>query len=264
MEQKTVSGGKSITSTAISYGLAKIQVSINTMIDKVEGTSLSGVCNVEGCNGSIGNVATCKNCQKVYSSNRDPSLLKAYRFSPDEQILVSEAQRESLKNFDSQILVLGTIPSEKLDIRTVIETGYYLTPQKSKKKTDNQRAYLTIFEGLRSSGKIVVVKFSVRTTQKLGVLMPFYDESTNTKAIVIKEIAYGEQLRVFDIEFEKDQIPTSEEEQQGISFINSLKEIDPHAVENDFTKKFEEILKGEPITVSTEQKSGSSMDFFKQ
>lgn len=41
--------GRSITSTNISYGLAKIPVSISTMIDKVEGTSLKGICNVPEC-----------------------------------------------------------------------------------------------------------------------------------------------------------------------------------------------------------------------
>ena len=262
MNQKTVSGGRAITSTNISYGLAKIPVSISTMIDKVEGTSLSGVC--PDCKEGIGNIATCKGCSRVFNSNRDPSLLKAYKFSDSEQILVSEAQRKSLNDFDSQIVVLGTIPKDKLDLRTV-GTGYYLTPQKSKKKTDNQRAYLTVFEGLRSSGKIVVCKYSVRTSQKLGVLVPYFDETTNAKAIIIKEIAYGEQLRKFDIEFDKDQIPTSEEEQSGISFINSLKEVNPLEVVNDFTTKFEEILKGEPMTVNAETKqTGSAMSFFTQ
>lgn len=258
-----VSEGRAITSTNISYGLAKIPVSISTMIDKVEGTSLSGVCNVEGCGCGIKNVATCSGCEKIYSSNRDPSLLKAYKFSDDEQILVSKEQRDSLKNFDSQIVVFGTIPSEALDLRTV-GTGYYLTPKKSKKKTDNQCAYLTVFEGIRSSAKSVIVKYSVRTVQKLGVLVAHYEESTNTKAIVLKELAYGDQLRKFDLEFDQDQIPTSEQEQQGIAFINSLKEVNPKEIVNDFAVKFEEILKGEPMTVSSEpQKEGSAMDMFK-
>ena len=260
--------GRSITKTNISYGLAKIPVSISTMIDKVEGTTLSGVC--PACQGSIGNTVLCKNeeCErshkdKCFKSSRDPELLKAYKFSDEEQVLVSAEQREELKNFDSQIIVQGTIPTNALDLRT-IGTGYYLTPQKEKKKTDNQRAYLTVFEGLKSSGKIVVVKYSVRTTQKLGILVPYFDEATNTKAILLKEIAYGEQLREFDLKFDDDQIPTSEEEQSGIAFINSLKEINPLEIVNDFTKKFEEILKGEPIIVGNEiKKQGSSMAMFK-
>lgn len=257
-----VSEGRAITSTNISYGLAKIPVSISTMIDKVEGTSLSGIC--PDCKDSIGNVATCKGCSKVFSSNRDPSLLKAYKFSDDEQILVSEEQRNHLKDFDSQILVLGSIPREDLDVRMFL-AGYYLTPKKSKKKTDNQRAYLTIFEGIKSSGKAIIVKYSVRTAQKFGVLLTHYNEETNEKAIVLKEIAYGEQLREFDLKFDEDQIPTSEEEQQGIAFVNSLKAVNPNEVENDFTKKFEEILKGEPMEITTTVKeSGSAMGMFAQ
>jgi len=225
-----VTDGRAITSTHISYGLAKIPVSISTMIDKVEGSSLKGVC--PECQGSIGNKVLCKNeeCSKshlenCFSSSRDPTLLKAYQFD-DEQILVSQEQRDNLKNFDSQITVLGIIPAKELDLR-LVGTGYYLTPKKSKKKTDNQRAYLTVFEGLKNTEKVVIVKYSVRTKQNLGVLVPYYEEKSNTKAIILKELAYGDQLRVFDQKFDEDQIPTSEEEQQGISFIDSLKEIDP-------------------------------------
>lgn len=257
---KTVSSGRAITSTNIAYGLAKIPVSISTMIDKVEGTSLSGIC--PDCKGSIGNIAQCKECDKRFTSNRDPTLLKAYKFSDDEQIIVSAEQRENLKNFDSQILVLGTINHDDLDIRSV-SAGYYLTPKKSKKKTDNQRAYLTIFEGLKNSDKVVIVKFSVRTTQKLGVLIPYFNVKQNTKAIILKELAYGEQLRQFDLEYDEEQIPTESEEEQGMNFINSLKSINPHEIQNDFTIKFEEILKGETVEIAEPTQQGSSMDMFK-
>ena len=252
--------GRAITSTNISYGLAKIPVSISTMVDKVDGASLSGVC--PDCQDSIGNVATCKGCSTVFTSNRDPRLLKAYKFSDDEQVIISAEQRENLKNFDSQILVQGSIPIEEIDYRN-FTGGYYLTPKKSKKKTDNVKAYLTVFEGLRLTNMAMVVKYSVRSKQNLGLIIAHFDEISNTKALVLKEICYGEQLREFDLEYDEEQIPNSQEEQAGMSFVNNLDQINPQEIENDFTTKFEEILKNpdKVIEVETETK-GSAMDMF--
>ena len=260
VESKKVSSGRAITSTNISYGLAKIPVSISTMVDKVDGASLSGVC--PECKDSIGNVATCKGCSTVFTSNRDPRLLKAYKFSDDEQVIISAEQRENLKNFDSQILVQGTIPMQEIDYRN-FTGGYYLTPKKSKKKTDNVKAYLTVFEGLRLTNMAMVVKYSVRSKQNLGLIIAYFDEAKNTKCLVIKELCYGEQLREFDLEYDEEQIPNSEEEQAGMSFVSSLKTVNPQEIENDFTTKFEEILKNpdKVIEVETEAK-GSAMAMF--
>ena len=81
--------------------------------------------------------------------------------------------------------------------------------------------------------------------------------------MVIKELCYGEQLREFDLEYDEEQIPNSQEEQAGMSFVNSLKTVNIQEIENDFTTKFEEILKNpdKVIEVETETK-GSAMDMF--
>ena len=134
----------------------------------------------------------------------------------------------------------------------------------SKKKTDNVKAYLTIFEGLRLTNTAMVVKYSVRSKQNLGLIIAQFDESTNTKALVIKEICYGEQLRVFDLEFPQDQIPNETEEQAGMAFINNLPSVKPQDIVNDFKVKFEEILKNpdQVIELETPVSKGSVMDMF--
>ena len=62
---------------------------------------------------------------------------------------------------------------------------------------------------------------------------------------------------------DEEQIPNSEEEQAGMNFVNSLKTVNPQEIENDFTTKFEEILKNPDkiIEVETEAK-GSAMAMF--
>jgi non-homologous end joining protein Ku len=262
MESKKVSSGKAITNTNISYKLAKIPVSISTMVDKVDGVSLKGLCPHCKDKNGIGNVATCKGCSTVFTGHGDKSLLKTYNFSKEDQLIISAEQRENLKNFDKRIRVQGTIPMEKIDYRN-FTGGYYLTPQKSKKKTDNVKAYLTVYEGLRLSNMAMVVKYSVRSKQNLGLIIAYFDEVKNTKCLVVKELCYGEQLREFDLEFDEEQIPNSEEEQAGMSFINSLKTVNPQEIENDFTTKFEEILKNPDKIIEVEtQTKGSAMAMF--
>ena len=54
------------------------------------------------------------------------------------------------------------------------------------------------------------------------------------------------------------------EEKAGISFVNKIDEIDPSTIQNNFTLKFEEILKNPseiPIPEVKESK-GSVMDMF--
>ena len=111
----------------------------------------------------------------------------------------------------------------------------------------------------------LVVKYAVtKDKEHLGLVIPHFDESTNTKYMIIKETCYGEQLKEFTETYEEDQIPNELEEQAGISFVTKIDEIDPSTIQNNFTLKFEEILKNpSEIPIAVEEKSkGSVMDMF--
>lgn len=245
---------RSLQTTNVSYGLQKIPVRIGTLVKETE-TGLSGCCADPNCLGDTGSKTYCKKCETIYESRTE--IRKAYKFDDDEKMVLSQEQIDSLKDFDSQILVLGTIPQEQVDIRTVIG-GYYLAPAKSKKKNDYEKLFLVLFEGLKNSKKAIVCKYAIRTKQKLGILVPYENETTKT--IIIKQIAYHDELREFDEKFTTEL--KKEEIEMGDNFLNSLKEIDPKSIENDYVAKLEEYLKGEPMEIEVKE-TESNMDFFK-
>lgn len=261
---------KAYRKLTLNFGLFfKLPISVSSMIEEQKGKSLMGIC--PHCNNTdgIANIATCKNesCKTVFTSNRDKTLNKAYKFSDEDIVLISAEQRENLKNhIKEEIVIQGKISMSKIDYRNFTGKGYYLIPQNLKgKKTDNSKGYLAILDGLRLSNMALVVKYAVtKDKEHLGLVIPQFDESTNTKYMIIKETCYGEQLKEFTETYEKDQIPNELEEKAGISFVNKIDEIDPSTIQNNFTLKFEEILKNPseiPIPEVKESK-GSVMDMF--
>jgi len=262
---------KAYRKSTLNFGLFfKIPIRVSSKVVEQTGNSLMGICphckNTDG----IANIATCKNesCKTIFKSNRDPSLLKAYKFSGNDITIISAEQRENLKNHIKQeIVIMGKKSMSKIDYRNFTGKGYYLIPQNLKgKKTENTRAYLTVYEGLRLSNMALVVKYAVtKDKEHLGLVIPHFDESTNTKCMIIKETCYGEQLKEFTETYEEDQIPNELEEQAGMSFVRKLDEIDPSTIANDFSLKFDEILKNpDQISIEVEEKEtkGSAMDMF--
>ncbi len=241
-------------------GTQKIDVGICTMISETK-TSFKNSC--PECQESVGMYIKCKNedCTKNHDDNKfsswkDEDLVKGYEVAKGEIHNLSAEQLASLKEVDGEMKVLGTIPMENIDYRTLIG-GYYLNPAKSKKPKEQkslEKMFVILRDGLYKSNKAVVVQFAVRTTQKLGLLIPYND------TIIVKQIAYGQELKEFDEQFET--ILTPEEAELGNNFVSALKEINPLEVEHQWSKTMEEILKGEPLTVEIKQ-AEDELSFFK-
>jgi DNA end-binding protein Ku len=243
-------------STKIVSGLQAFDVRICTMIDEVK-TSMASSC--PACNDRIGNKVVCKNeeCKKEFSSFKDKEIIKGYEISKGDIHNLSDENIEELKNyFDGQMNVKGTIPLSKIDYRTIIG-GVYLAPAKSKKKADQARLekmFVVLRDGLFKSKKAIVVEYSIRSKQKLGLLIPFND------TIIVKQIAYGVELREFDESYAVEL--SADELELGTNFVTALKEIDPLEIEHQWSTKMEELLKGEPMTVAVAEPK-DDLGFFK-
>lgn len=246
---------RSIQSTSIVNGLQKIDVRICTMISEVK-TSLASSC--PDCNDRIGTKCFCKNesCNKEFTSFQDKDIVKGYEVAKGDIHNLTDEQIEGLKDVNGQMIVLGTIPLSQVDFRTLIG-GYYLSPASSKKSAEKkslEKMFVILRDGLFKSDKAIVVQYAVRSSQKLGLLIP------HNNTILIKQIAYGVELREFDEQFET--ILTPDEAELGNNFVSALKEINPLEVEHQWSNTMEEILKGEPLTVETKQ-SKDELSFFK-
>jgi DNA end-binding protein Ku len=235
---------RSISKVSISYGLHNIPVKVCTVV-RDSGTGMSNCC--PDCNGDVGHKNACKNCSKELNTK---DILKAYKVGEEKHIFTQD-ELTSLKNVEKSIDVAGITNIDAIDPR-YITGSYYLVPEVAKK------AYAILLQGMEKSGKAIVVKFALRGKQRLGVLVPQMIQDQGI--ILMRTLAFSTQVQSIDEELRYDL--TEVESDMGVSFINSLKEIDPTTIENQYAKQMEEILSGEMITVPTAKKQVDETAFF--
>lgn len=227
---------RSISKVSIAYGLHNIPVKVCTVV-RDSGTGMSNCC--PDCNGDVGHKNACKNCSKELGTKE---ILKAYKVGDEKHIFTPE-ELTSLKNVEKSIDVAGITNIDAIDPR-YITGSYYLVPEVAKK------AYAILLQGMEKSGKAIVVKFALRGKQRIGVLVP--QNVSGQGVILMRVLAFSNQVQPIDEELRYDL--TEEESDMGVSFINSLKDIDPESIENRYAKQMEEILSGEMISAPTIKK----------
>lgn len=241
---------RAITSSAITHKGQVIPVKIYTLVAS-DVSPLSNAC--ADCKGDIGHKNYCKGCEA-----QEPNTVKAYKISKDEKVVLTDDQLKKLKEVDGEIEVLGTVPKSDFDNK-LISGAYYLLPDLPKKKTGKSflKAYGIFQSGVNESDRHVVVRFSVRTKERIGVIQ------VQGNVLVLLAIAYNDQVRTIENE---PQIDLNDEEiQLGKEFVNKLEKTDLTTITNRFTEKLEKIIEGADVeTVSESQDdSDDGTGFFK-
>lgn len=245
------------TSSNIIYKAFHIPVKIGNF-QKTDTTGLK-----EGshcCQALVGRQKFCKECNKKIVLKTDEKLLKLFPLDKDNFRVVTDEQVQSLKDFDDTIEVLGTIKKTSIDYRLVCG-AFAVLPDKPKKKKSIkmfEKAYKVFERSVFESEKAIIVKFSTRQKQKIGIM------TSINNVITLLQIVYDDQFNEID---EIPQIEISEnEKKQGIVFLENLNEVNVSDIENDFAVKLEElIIHGEPLAVQVPQEeSHEELDFFKQ
>ena len=240
---------RAITSSAICYRGQVIPVKIYTLVES-DVSPLSNAC--ADCKGDIGHKNYCKGCEA-----QEPMTVKAYKVSKDEKIVLTDDQLKQLKEVDGEIEVLGTIPKADFESK-LISGAYYLLPDIPKKKTGKSfvKAYNILQSGIAESDSHVVVRFSVRTKERLGVIQ------VQGNVLVLLAIAYNDQVR--EIENEPTNDLNAEEIKMGKEFVNKIEKTDLTSITNRFKERLEKILEGADIqSVSSASEDDDGMGFFK-
>ena len=210
------------------------------------------------CNDLVGRKNYCKGCDNELESSQ---LLKIFPLDKDENHVFTKEQIESLKDFDDVIEVLGTIPKSDIDYRQVCGSFAVLPDKKQKKKSIKmfEKAYKVFERSINDSDKAIVVKFSTRQKQKLGIMTSIND------VIILLHIVYDELFNADEIEVPQIEVSDAERK-QGIDFIENLDLVDVSEIEDNFKLKLEELIqKGEPLTIQVPQEEAQEeMGFFKQ
>lgn len=236
---------RALVKTAITYGLHTIPVRIATMV-KSDETALSNAC--PKCQGDIGLKNYCKGCSAEVSH---AEMLKAYKISKTEKVVFTKEQIEAIKNTEKAIVVLGTMPKTSIDQR-MIEGGYYIMPDEKLKK-----AWGILFKALATGDKAMIVNYSVRSRQRLGIL------TVDNQTIVLLSMAYAEQL--VRVDEETDVQVTEKEIEMGMGFLKSLPPMDINTLSDDYKTKLEELIAGKPmIELKAEAPQKDETAFFTQ
>ena len=240
------------TSSNIVHGLQIIPVKIGNF-QKSDSTGLKQISPC--CHVPTSRKTTCSECEKELINKE---LLKGFPQGKDDHYIFSQEQIESLKDFDDIIEVLGTIPKDSIDYRMVCGS-FAVLPDKPKKKKQLQifkKAYKVFERAVAESDKVIVVKFSTRQKQKLGLM------TSINGVITLLHIVFD------DLFNEIDEIPeieiTEDEKKQGLAFIEKLDAINLTEIEDNFKVKLEELIeKGEPLTVTIpEANEKEELSFF--
>lgn len=245
---------KAYRNVAIISGKNAIPVKVCGMLEK-EQSIFSNTC--PNCNGSVGYQNICNGeCGEVIPYADIRKGYTTLKNGKETKIVFKKEQIDQLKSLEQYIRVVGSMPYDQIDIRTIGE-GYYVLPRKlepkKKNSPDSSQPYCAIVKALEDSGKVIQIKYTLAGKEKQGIL------TAQNGLIILKNVVYDEQLR------DSDEQPTAELKPTDIkkarNFIEALTQVDFSTVENEYTKAIEELLAGKvPKIVQTRQSDG--MDFF--
>lgn len=245
---------KAYRNVEIISGKNAIPVKVCGMTEK-EQSIFSNTC--PHCEGSVGYENKCQGeCGKTIAYSEIAKGYTTLKDGVEQKILFKKEQIAQLKSLEQQIKVIGSMPFDQIDIRTIGE-GYYILPRKlepkKKNSPDSTQPYCALVKGLEQSGKVIQIKYTLSGKEKLGIL------TAQNGLIILKNVVYDDQLR------ECDEEPTATlkpaEIKSAKNFIEALKQTDLTKVENEYSTAIEELLAGKvPEIVTARQSAG--MDFF--
>ena len=137
--------------------------------------------------------------------------------------------------------------------------AFAVLPDKPKKKKQVEifkKAYKVFERAVAESDKVIIVKFSTRQKQKLGIM------TSIDGIITLLHLVYDDKFNEID---EIPEIKISEDEKkQGFSFIEKLETVKLSEIEDNFTLKLEALIEnGEPLTVTIPEAQEEELSFFK-
>ncbi len=241
-----------MTSSNIVYQLQIIPVKIGNF-QKSDSTGLKQISPC--CKVPTSRKTTCSECDKELINKE---LLKGFPQGKDDYHIFTQEQINALKDFDDIIEVIGSMPKSQIDYR-MISGAFAVLPDQPKKKKQVEifkKAYKVFERSVAESDKAIIVKFSTRQKQKLGIM------TSIDGIITLLHIVYDDKFNVVD---EIPEITISEDEKkQGLAFIEKLEPIKLAEIEDNFAVKLEALIeKGEPLTVTIPEAQEEELSFFK-
>lgn len=173
---------RSIWKGSISFGLVYIPVRLYTAI---EDRSIHFNLLHERCGTRVRYRRWCDLCDQEIPAEE---IVKAYRWAPDEYVVITEEDLAALPVPTSKTIeILDFVRLDSVD-PIYFDKSYYLEPVEG-----GARAYALLGEAMRQTSQVALGKVAIRTKETLACLRVF-----DNGALVLHTMHYPDEIRSLD------------------------------------------------------------------
>lgn len=229
---------RAIQTTRLVHKAIQIPIRVCNVVKSSNGsTGLSNAC--PDCHANLSKPDICRACDKEVSHSE---ILKKYVLDKEEEHILTTEQLDELKNIDNDIKIEGSVSQDQFKSSLITGCFYLLPSTKLKKKSeqklveDNKKHYAKLREAIGISVDPIVVKFSIRQKEKLGVL------KVENNAIILLTLAFNEYIQDMDEDLDIDLNPKELADSKKLA--KSIPKTDLTKITDTYIEKLERIISG--------------------
>jgi DNA end-binding protein Ku len=167
----------------LTFGLVNIGVKLHSAIEDKDVKLIS---IHKDCLVPIQYEKTAPGCED--ESVEQDDIIKAYEYSPNKYVLISDEELNTLKKeYEVKAVdLISFVQLEEID-PIYFERSYFISPTEG-----SEKAYLLLRQALERTGKIGIVKITLRSRQHLAVIR------VHEHALILETIHYPDEVRSID------------------------------------------------------------------
>jgi DNA end-binding protein Ku len=231
----------------ISFGLVSIPVRLSTATEE-RNISFRQVRASDGARVRYRRVAETDGAEVAYAD-----IAKGYELPDGEVVVLTDDDLADLPVVSSKIVdVHSFVPMDQVD-PTALSRAYYAEP------TADPKPYVLLRDALERSGRVAVVKVSLRNRERLAVLRP------RDGVLVLQTMLWPDEVRRPEFRFLDEGVDVRAQEMaMAESYIETLSgDFDPEAYVDDYRRTLEEVvqakIEGKEVTPAPAAPEGGTV-----
>jgi DNA end-binding protein Ku len=231
----------------ISFGLVSIPVRLSTATEE-RNISFRQVRASDGARVRYRRVAETDGAEVAYAD-----IAKGYELPDGEVVVLTDDDLADLPVVSSKIVdVHSFVPMDQID-PTALARAYYAEP------TADPKPYVLLRDALERSGRVAVVKVSLRNRERLAVLRP------RDGVLVLQTMLWPDEVRRPEFRFLDEGVDVRAQEMaMAESYIETLSgDFDPEAHVDDYRRALEEVvqakIEGKEVTPAPAAPEGGTV-----
>ncbi len=233
---------RSIWKGSISFGLVNIPVRLYSATDD-HSISFDYLHKKD-----LSPVRYAKICKKEEIEIAYSDIVRGYEYRPGDFVVIGDEDLKKVNIARSKSIDILSFADQK-DIDTIyFEKPYYLEPEKNAEK-----AYALLYEALRSSNKVGIAKFVLRTREHLSILKP------DKNMLLLNQMRFAHEVRdTKELSLPDPKEVSEAEVKMALTLIEQLtKPFNPEDYKDTYTVELESMIndkaKGKPIHIEGEE-----------